>query len=42
MKSLDKILDLATEKIGFPILQKYLLNNGFKKIESRRTDLAIF
>lgn len=42
MKSLDKILDVATEKIGFPILQKYLLNNGFKKIESRRTDLAIF
>ncbi len=42
MKSLDKILDIATEKIGFPILQKYLLNNNFKKIESRRNDLAIF
>ncbi|WP_066437253.1 hypothetical protein [Chryseobacterium sp. CCH4-E10] len=42
MKSLEKILDIATDKIGFPILQKYLLNNGFKKIESRRNDLAIF
>lgn len=42
MKSLDKILEIATEKIGFPILQKYLLNNNFKKIESRRNDLAIF
>lgn len=42
MKSLDKILDVATEKIGFPILQKYLVNNGFKKIDSRRIDLAIF
>ncbi|PXW18041.1 hypothetical protein C8D70_101367 [Chryseobacterium sp. CBTAP 102] len=42
MRSLDKILDIASNKIGFPILQKYLLNNGFKKIESRRTDLAVF
>ncbi len=42
MKSLDKILNTASDKIGFSILQKYLLNNGFRKIESRRTDLAIF
>ncbi|MCG2792875.1 MAG: hypothetical protein L6262_04925 [Weeksellaceae bacterium] len=42
MRSLDNILDVASEKIGFPVLQKYLLNNGFKKVESRRQDLAIF
>lgn len=42
MKSLDKILDVASAKIGFPILQKYLLNNGFVKIDSKRKDLAVF
>lgn len=42
MKSLDKILEVASMKIGFPILQKYLLNNGFRRIPSKRSDLAIF
>lgn len=42
MKSLDKILNTASEKIGFSILQKYLSNNGFRKINSRRADLAVF
>lgn len=42
MKSLDKILNTASEKIGFSILQKYLSNNGFRKIDSRRADLAVF
>ncbi|MCL2102164.1 MAG: hypothetical protein FWH22_10695 [Fibromonadales bacterium] len=43
MNTLDKILDVASEKVEFPILQNYLANNGFSVVEqNRREDLAVF